>query len=107
LARAGRPDQADEAAVVDGQARAFEHRLATVGNRQIADAQLSAPHDRGVVQSGHARTRLEEAAGAQAPLDALGRVKVDGHGFGVERVAVTRDNLTELLEIESRRQFLW
>ena len=43
LARARRPDEAHEPAVADVEARAFEDRLAAVGNRQIADAQLQPP----------------------------------------------------------------
>src|SRR6516164_4807963 len=100
FARARRPDQAHEAALAHGKARSLEDRLSAIGNRQIADAQDSTPDDRSVVQPGHARTRLDEAGGDQALLDALGRVEVDGHRFGVERVAVARDDLTELLEVE-------
>jgi hypothetical protein len=48
--RAGRPDQANETTIADDEAGSFEDRLAAVGNRQIADAQLSAPRDRSVVQ---------------------------------------------------------
>ena len=43
LARARRPDQAHELARADLKARAFQDRLAAVGNRQIADAQLQLP----------------------------------------------------------------
>jgi len=46
LARAGRADQADELAARDLQARAFQNRLAAIGDRQVADAQISAPNDR-------------------------------------------------------------
>src|SRR5882724_8291934 len=60
----------------------------------------SASDDRGVVQPGHARAGFDEAAGDQALLDALGRVQVDAHRFGIERIAVTRDDLAELLELE-------
>src|SRR4051795_8803040 len=61
----------------------------------------SASDDRGVVQPGHARAGLDEAGGDQALLHALGRFEVDVHRFGIERVAVTRDDLAELLEIEA------
>src|SRR5262249_47203326 len=100
LPRARRPDQAHETAVAHGEARSLEDRLSAIGNRQITDAQDSTPDDRSVVQPGHARARLDEAGGDQALLDALCRVEVDGHRLGVERVAVTGDDLAELLEVE-------
>ena len=56
---------------------AFEDRLPAIGDRQIADAQLSASDDRRVVQPGDARAGLDQAAGDQALLDALGGVEID------------------------------
>ena len=43
LARAGRADQAHELAGADVDGRAFEDRLAAIGNRQITDAQFQPP----------------------------------------------------------------
>src|SRR6267143_3872160 len=59
-----------------------------------------------VVQPGNIRVRLDQAAHDQALRDAFRRGKVDGDGFRVERIAVARDDLAELLEIEARRHFL-
>src|SRR5436189_281655 len=59
LAGAGRPDQADELPVLDSQAGAGEDRLAAIGDRQVADAQRSAPGDRRVVQPGNVGIRLD------------------------------------------------
>src|SRR5437588_2547945 len=43
LAGAGRPDQADELAVFDGEARSLKDRLPAVGDRQLTNAQLQPP----------------------------------------------------------------
>src|SRR5205085_11206028 len=61
LAGTRRADQAHELAVADRDARSFEDRLAAVGNRQVADAQRSAPRDAGVEQPGNIRVGLEQA----------------------------------------------
>ncbi len=106
LARARRADQADEAALADGEARPLEDRFAAVGDGQITDAAAFSPGDRGVVQPRDAGIGLDQAADDQALLDPLGGVEIDGHRFGIERLAVRQDDLAEFLEIEAGRHLL-
>src|SRR5436305_1102981 len=87
--------------VAHDEAHPFEDRLRAVGNGKITNAQRSTSGDRNIVQPGHARTGLDEAAGDQALLDPLGRVEIDAHGFRVERIPVARDDVAELLEVEA------
>src|SRR5262249_28338198 len=64
--------QADELAIPDGEARAFEHRLAAIGDRQVGDAQRLAPRDGGVVQPRDIRVGLDKTAHDKALSDAPG-----------------------------------
>src|SRR6266850_2169785 len=68
------------------------NRLAAIGNRQIADAQISAPNDRCVVQPRHAGTGLEHAAGEETLFDPFGGLDVDRDSVGIERSAVAGDD---------------
>src|SRR6266481_2027126 len=105
LARAGRPDETDEPALLNREVHSFEDRLPAIGNGQIADPH-SAPCDGRVVQPRHARTGLDEPAGDQALLDAPGRIEVDADRFRVETVAMLHDNAAKLLEVEPGRHLL-
>src|SRR5262249_2276881 len=106
LARAGRSDQAHELAARDLKARAFQNRLAAIGNRQIADAQSSAPNDRCVVQPRYAGAAFEHATGEETLFDPLGGFEVDRNRVGIERRTMAGNDLGKFLEVEAGRHLL-
>ena len=57
LARARWPDQADELARLDREARRLQNRRGAIGERQLVDAQHSASGDRSVEETGDVRCR--------------------------------------------------
>src|SRR5256886_2264058 len=67
---------------------------------------LLAPDDGRVVQSGDGRVSLYQASDDEALRDASCRGEIDPDRFGVERVAVARDDFPKLLGIEARRHLL-
>src|SRR2546430_2260047 len=68
---------------------------------------LLAPDDGRVVQSGDGRVSLYQASDDEALRDASCRGEIDPDRFGVERVAVARDDFPKLLGIEAGRHLPW